>query len=63
MAVTNTLQRGGTVVVATTSGISSSVSDVPEGWHTIAAENSRAMEEDRATRKPLYSNSPSRIED
>lgn len=43
-------------------GVSNILCDVPEGWHSIAADNSRSMEEDRATRKFLYSNFPSRIE-
>jgi hypothetical protein len=43
-------------------GISDCACEMPEDWEAIAQANSRAMDEDRATRKSLCSNSPSQIE-
>jgi hypothetical protein len=34
-------------------GISDCTCDVPEGWHTVAKENYRVMEEDRATNSAM----------
>jgi hypothetical protein len=47
---------------STVAGVSDCVCEVPAGWNAIAEANSLAMEEDEATRKSLYSGSPSRIE-
>jgi hypothetical protein len=62
--MTQTLTNGGVSErwPPVTLGCSNNVCGVPEGWHAIAAENSRAMEEDRVTRKPLCLSSPSQIE-